>query len=397
MKTVPAILVGLLLLAVMANRIWAAELSGSFGVEISHFFNSPLYPEQAYNSASLYLQPEFYHQWEKGPALTMVPFARIDSADDERTHFDVRELNFLWVGNRWEALIGIGKVFWGVTEFVHLVDIINQTDVIENIDGESKLGQPMAKLSWLSGLGNFHLFVMPGFRERTFPGPKGRLRTALPVSTRQTTFESGDEAHHVDLALRYSHYIGNLDLGLYHFSGTGREPELRPGVDSVGNPVLFPFYRQIEQTGLDIQMVYGQWLFKAETIRLCSKNEDYIAAVGGFEYTFVGLGNSPVDLGLVAEYAYDERGQNAGDAYANDIIGGLRLALNNPAGSEILIGMSHDLDNGTHNLRLEAGHRLDDRWKLELESVHFLDTHQDDILYDLRDDDYVRLSINYHY
>ena len=40
----------------------------------------------------------------------------------------------------WSLSIGLGKVFWGVTEFNHLVDVINQTDLVEGIDGEAKLG-----------------------------------------------------------------------------------------------------------------------------------------------------------------------------------------------------------------------------------------------------------------
>ena len=397
MKTVRIIILGCLLPALMVSGIRAAEFSGVIGMEYSHYINTPLHADQERHDGSIYFQPEFYHRWNNGSALTVVPFARIDSADEERNHFDIRELNYLWVGNHCEMLIGAAKVFWGVTEFVHLVDIINQTDLIEDIDGESKLGQPMARFTWLSDRGNVHIFVLPLFRERTFPGKAGRLRTALAVDTQRADYESDDEERHVDTAIRYSHYIGNFDLGLYHFRGTGREPLLQPSVDSEGRPILIPYYRQIHQTGLDLQWVYGQWLFKTEAIYLSSTLEDYYAAVGGFEYTWVGIADTHLDLGLVMEYSYDDRGENASNAYANDIIGGLRLAFNNPAGTDILIGMAYDLDNGSKNIRLEAGHRLNDHWKLELESVFFLDPSEGDILYDFRHDDYVRLTLNYHY
>ena len=49
--------------------------------------------------------------------------------------------------------VGVGKVFWGVTESQHLVDIINQTDLVENIDTEDKLGQPMLETTWLQNWG----------------------------------------------------------------------------------------------------------------------------------------------------------------------------------------------------------------------------------------------------
>ena len=43
-------------------------------------------------------------------------------------------------------LVGAAKVFWGTAESRHLVDIINQTDAVEDIDEEDKLGQPMVKV-----------------------------------------------------------------------------------------------------------------------------------------------------------------------------------------------------------------------------------------------------------
>ena len=47
----------------------------------------------------------------------------------------------------YETKIGVRKDFWGVTETVHRVDILNQTDSVDGFDGEDKLGQPMINLS----------------------------------------------------------------------------------------------------------------------------------------------------------------------------------------------------------------------------------------------------------
>ena len=71
-------------------------------------------------------------------------------------------------------------MFWGVTELRHLVDIINQTDLVENLDGEQKLGQPMVQLTLLKDWGTLDFFAMPYFRERTFTGPDGRPRPRSP-------------------------------------------------------------------------------------------------------------------------------------------------------------------------------------------------------------------------
>ena len=126
---------------------------------------------------------EWLREWDDGrQAITLVPFFRYDSADDRRTHGDLREAFWSRIGDDWELHVGARRVFWGVTEFRHLVDIVNQTDLVENIDGEDKLGQPMVQLSLVRDFGLLDLYLLTGFRERTFPGSDGRLRPALPVA-----------------------------------------------------------------------------------------------------------------------------------------------------------------------------------------------------------------------
>lgn len=65
----------------------------------------------------------------------------------------------------------------------------------------------------------------------------------------------------MDLSLRYSRTIGDADIGFYHFVGTSREPTLLLGLRN-NRTVLIPNYEQINQTGLDVQMVAGNGLFK---------------------------------------------------------------------------------------------------------------------------------------
>lgn len=149
----------------------AFEINGHVSAEGRLFAHDPLYPDQEKNNASIALEPEFYHAWDVDYSLIFIPFLRIDNSDSERTHFDIRELNILLLGNPWELRIGIGKVFWGVTEFVHLVDIINQTDLVEDIEGEDKLGQPMVHLSPLQQIGAYlissycRIFASAPFRD----------------------------------------------------------------------------------------------------------------------------------------------------------------------------------------------------------------------------------------
>ena len=104
----------------------------------------------------------------------LILFGRVDQHDRNRTHGDIREAFFELFFDEWTLGFGIHKVFWGVTESRHLVDIINQTDLVENTDGEDKLGQPMLNLALIGDYGTVDLFVLPYFRERTFAGADGR-------------------------------------------------------------------------------------------------------------------------------------------------------------------------------------------------------------------------------
>lgn len=227
----------------------ANEFSGVVETQVRAFLNEPLYQDQHHHNASLAVAPEYYHQLENGSSITIAPFLRADSADGERSHFDVREMNFLWLTHAFELKIGISKVFWGATEFVHLVDIVNQTDLVEAIDYEEKLGQPMIQLSLPMDWGVVDMFVLPWFRERTFAGQKGRLRPELEVDVDNARYESSAEDHHVDMALRYSHTVGNMDFGLCHFAGTGREPTLVPFNDAAGSELLAGIVYDYEDSG----------------------------------------------------------------------------------------------------------------------------------------------------
>ena len=247
-----------------AGSAAAHELSGYVEGEVRLFPENPNFLGQRDQSASFAIEPEYYHEFESGSSFIFVPFFRLDSADSKRTHFDVRELNYLWLHDDFELRLGVGKVFWGVTEVLHLVDIINQTDLVENIDGEQKLGQPMVNLSIARDWGTLDLFVLPFFRERTFPGQHGRLRFRFVIDTDQTVYESAAEEWHTDWSARYSHTLGDWDFGIHYFIGTSRDPSFTLGTGSAGNPVILPVYQQIQQTGLDVSYVAGNWLWKLE-------------------------------------------------------------------------------------------------------------------------------------
>ncbi len=387
----------LTLLLLWPLLVTAGEWSGYISAESRYFPQAPLDPAQAGSGGSLAAQPEYYREWDQGrQSLTITPFARWDQNDSARSHVDVRELLWLKAADSWELRAGIGKVFWGVTESQHLVDIINQTDFVESPDGEEKLGQPMLNLSLIRDWGTLDLFVLPGFRERSFPGRRGRLRPIPYVDTSEPVYTSAKKQGHVDAAARWSHYIGDWDFGLSYFRGTTREPFYRY---LPTRNVLLPVYDVIDQIGIDIQATLGFWLWKLEAIRRWGQVEPFNAVTAGFEYTLAGLFDTSADLGVIMEYLYDRRGQwrFTPTPFANDLMLGLRLTPNDEQSTEFLLGIIVDLDEGSRLITLESSRRLGDSWKLTLEGQAFAKLSSNDILYGFRRDNYARMELAWYF
>ncbi|MCF2856387.1 hypothetical protein L1286_02805 [Pseudoalteromonas sp. SMS1] len=328
--------------------------------------------------------------WQKvtESSLTSVKlFGRIDSHDKARTHWDIRELSYLTYWGDYEFKIGIDKVFWGVTESQHLVDVINQTDSVEGFDGEDKLGQPMVQFKAIKEIGTFDFWLLPYFRARTLASTEGRL--ALPTPLQDAQYESSNEQHTLDFAIRYSHTIEDWDIGVSYFNGTNREPYLQHSLSGIT-----PFYAQMWQLGTDIQGVFGDWLLKFEAIHRDSL-ESHFAMTTGFEYTQVGIFDTAMDLGWIAEYSFSEQ-ENA--INQNDVFVGWRLAFNDMDGYEVLFGLNQDLDSQhTFSAKLEASGRLGENWKWQIDAWAFASNNLSEPLFIFKDEDFVEASLSYYF
>ncbi len=394
------ILAGTHTLSAYATDDTQSDWSGYVALQTRWFPQAALYPEQFDGlQSSVAVEPEYYRRWDDGrQSFVFKPFARLDQRDDQRTHADIRELAWLRAADDWELRVGFRKVFWGVTESVHLVDIINQTDFVEDIDSEEKLGQPMINLALIRDWGNLDFFVLPGFRERTFPGEDGRLRTQPYVDTDLAQYESSAKDKHVDVAVRWFKSVGDWDIGLAHFHGTSREPILEPTLNGQGQLVLAPRYNQIDQTSLDMQATLGDWLWKLEWFSRDGMGDRYTSAAGGFEYTLVGIFDSAVDLGLITEYLLDDRYDQATTLFQNDVTLGLRVSLNDVQSSELLFGMTIDSDDSQQRFyNLEASRRIGERMKLSLDARFNSGLDAASPSGSLRKDDYVQAELAWYF
>ncbi len=382
----------LLIPLLLAGQGMAAGFSGNVAVEARSFLQDSRIGDSVDDNITLSAQPKW--QWNLGrdDELTLELFARLDDREG-RQHADIRELRWLHLDGDNEWRIGIDSVFWGVTESRHLVDVINSVDRQEGLDGEDKLGQPMIHYTRLTETGAFDLFLLPGFRPAHFADADARLTPPLPVAESLARYESDDEERHLDAALRYSASIGDHEVGLSVFRGTQREPEFLPGLQN-GQPVLIPWYPLMTQWGIDLQLIVGDWTWKLEAIRRERDDADFNAVTAGFEYSFYGIFESALDLGLLLEYSSDDRDT---EIFDDDWFAGLRLAFNDVQSSEILAGLLYDADRHSRSLRIEASRRLGDSWKLNLEMQAFSGVAADDPMKLFERDDYLLLELAWYF
>ena len=382
------------------------DVSGHIGVESRYFLDAPLYDNQIdviqlSASGELNLNVKLRDNY-----FSFSTFTRVDSQDSERTHIDIREAYWKRSFDKIDVLAGINTEFWGVAESQHLINIINTSDQLENLDQENFLGQPMVKVTLNEDIGQFSLFVLPYFRPLRFSESKARLRTQLSVRNDNDLYLGNAKEDYISSALRYSHYWGDWDIGLHYFHGIERDNiNLQPsdfhelplpnGSTQRVPTKLSPLYEVIDQVGIDLQLTTDAWLIKLEALHRNPEISDtYFSMVSGFEYSLYQLLDTKKDLGLLAEYSYSER-KNI--LLEDDIFLGLRLTWNDVNDASLLMGVIVDVNDNSTSLRLEAERRLGDSCKLDIEVQTFFNTAENNPLYQLRNDDFIALRITNYF
>ena len=387
-------------LLLLAAAVHAAPDSSKykldFSTELRVFPERAVDPRQTDATLSFSALGRADYEWNSGRTkLAISPFIRHDSADTQRSHADLREFEIRHRDGQFDWRAGIGRVFWGTTESVHLVDIINQTDAVEGVDGEDKLGQPMGGVAWTSPYGVFTGFVLPYFRERNLPGMAGRLRGPAPYEQGAALFESNKGKKHVDAAVRWNYSRDKVDIGVSHFVGTAREPRFAVLLNA--EPTLLPIYDQIRQTGLDVNAVSGGWIWKLEALHQANPVKSFNAAVGGFEYTVTNNETDAPEIGLLTELAWDSRGKDSPSPNQRDIFFAVRVSMNDVAGSEMLAGVLQDLQHSGRFVSIDASRRIGNDARLAVK-LRLIDSHSPrDPLSALTQDDHLLVEFTKHF
>ena len=96
---------------------------------------------------------------------------------------------------------------------------------------------------------------------------------------------------------------------------------------------------------------------------------------------------------MVAEYLYDARGVQALTPFQDDVFLGVRVALNDVKGSDVLAGLILDRNDGSGVYKVESSRRVGNSWTLALEARGFWGPEKGHFLHDFQRDDYVSLGV----
>ncbi|MFC6979676.1 hypothetical protein [Microbulbifer taiwanensis] len=317
-------------------------------------------------------------------------FGAWDAQDEERRYADIRQASLHWRHDRLSLGAGVGTFFWGVSESINVVNVLNQADLRQAVDSKEKMGQTFVSLGLRFGNGELSLFYLPTFREREFPE---RPAFGLPVSQR-ALFETPDKGG--DIALRGLFYAGDLEAGLGYFKGTRRSPLLIRRSPTATE--WTPFYIETENLLLDALYLLHEATLKLEAKTGRELDQGFFAANVGIEYPVYSLPGGIQELSLIAEYLVDDRGERAETLGQNDLFIGLRTSFGDIGNSSFRGVVSYDFDSQGNYLDLGLEHRLSDYFRFETRALVFLNAGRDDNwLYPVRNEDFIEFKLHYSF
>ena len=331
------------------------------------FWLRPKYPGQLPgNAVSLVAEPEVALESEdRTHTLSLRPFYRLDPIDERRSHADVRRADYRLSLDHLQLGAGVGAVTWGVLESYRPTDVVNQIDFVEAPDGSAKLGQPYAEAAWVGESAALRLYYFPYFRERTFPGLRGRLRFPVTIDVEDPIYEASLGPWQPSGAARFSLSMGDFDLGVNLFTGLSREPRF---IVELTSGRVAPRYDRMHQGSVDVQWTLGPFVVKGEGFVRAWTDDLRVFGGGGagVDYTFFKIAGE-ADLSFAGEFLFDTRPvQAAPTFFEHDAFAGVRLALNDTASTELLAGAITDVVDLSTFTRVTIGRRFGDHWRLSL-------------------------------
>ena len=292
--------------------------------------------------------------------------------------YDIKEANVNFENSTWSFLLGSTEEFWGKTETLNPVDIINSNNYDEGLSKPNKLGEVMIKANREIGIGDLSIYYLPNFRPNKYPSKKSRLNLPIEVNDDEANYVNGADKNMQQFALRFSGYYEDLDFGISVFEGISRDPFF-----TFVSGKMVPSYSKISQYGIEVQQLLGEWIVKGEFINregqqnISGSLKDYSSGVVGLERSLYGLIDGNTDLTFFLEYAKDSRGVSAHQSNQNDVFLVNRITLNDIHDTSISFAISRDLNTDSGIFNSIISRRIFGLFKTDLEVFIPLDLKND--------------------
>lgn len=392
-----------LALLMLATTCKANDLRGTLGFDSQLFPDSPTFVNQngvdQNNSRwqfSGYAKVDWASNLGENSAFALNLFARAAPSADDKFFGDIREATLKFNRDDTELKVGVLSETWGVLEAWNPVDIVNQRDMVEDFQGDAKLGQPGLEITTRNDDLVLSFLALTYARERRIAAGEDRLRT-LPERVRSDHFEDGRYAP--SFAARAQYRSGDLDLALSQFWGHARDPLYTARIDTNGSLAGFDaYYQRIAQTGLEAQYVIGDSVLKSEMIYQTGGVDSFVGSGIGFESTFNRLAGGGSSVTLYAEFYHDARTREAPlTPFQDDVFVGARYNLNDTNDTLFEARCTHDLQWHSNLIDLRAQRRIEGIGVISAQLILPLQVKRDPALQGFENDKYLKLSLAWYF
>ena len=355
-------------------------------------------------------------------------YGRADHYDRGRSTMVLEEAWVQFRRGRLRLRLGADLINWTATEAFHPADVINARNLDSDLENLEKVGEPMAALQvgLLEGMTASFMF-MPVYSKTLFPSPRSRLafgpgvdlRRGRVLVDRQGQFTEGWFGPQA--AVRLQQVLGGADISVFALEHMDR---LQPlvALDGLGAPV--PLYLTVRQVGGTYQHVLGPLIVKLEAAQRWFRQPaaDAVAPVSllgplperdhgtlavGLEYGIPHTSGGESTLILEGQGIVDPFGSGLTEAarrqlspFQRDLFGGLRVALNDEDGKELVVGGIIDLERPEEMLLSVAyQQRLGETFSLRVGLRIFAAPEEASVtgLIPFRDSDHLRLTLTRHF
>jgi hypothetical protein len=326
---------------------------------------------------------------------------RVDSVDKDRNLVYFEEA---WVQAQYyffNLKVGSQLFNWSATEAFHPAEIINARNFDSNLENAEKIGTLAVSLEAL--LGNFSVsgYYLPYYQLPNYPGTKSRLQfyeipddqsLGSPLKIDEDGNISNDDyGHQFGGRVRYSG--GSFDLTFHYLELLSNiQPLATVNLSTSELQLLYP---RLKQAGSTLQWALGPWLIKSEIayrhypVIASSVQSGYASFINGAVVPFTGPAADHVVVAFGLEYGFDigngaeltflTEGQFLGgkdinrdaaaqlDIFQSDILGGVRLAMNDLLDRALLVSIIGDLERDQELLlNISYSQRITEQWSIAI-------------------------------